>query len=97
VVPAGAPIPPECFVATKPAGAAPRPAFRALRDCAPQRTRRVQCNGDWKGGDDVCCLALLDCMLLGRGARCKKSGGRSAVEVVQHPDGDYDDENHCGE
>jgi hypothetical protein len=26
VVPGGAPMPPECFVATKPAGAAPRPA-----------------------------------------------------------------------
>jgi hypothetical protein len=30
VVPGGAPMPPECFVATKPAGAAPRPTSRRL-------------------------------------------------------------------
>jgi hypothetical protein len=30
LVPGGAPMPPECFVATKPAGAAPRPASRRL-------------------------------------------------------------------
>ena len=30
VAPEGAPMPPECFVATKPAGAAPRPASRRL-------------------------------------------------------------------
>jgi hypothetical protein len=38
---------------THPAGAAPRPAFRALRDSAPQRTRRVQCNGGAEGGDKL--------------------------------------------
>ncbi len=39
VGPGGAPLPPERFVATKPAGAAPRPAFKTPLERAPQRTR----------------------------------------------------------
>ena len=37
VVPEGAPLPPECLVATRPAGAAPRPAFATPRESAPQK------------------------------------------------------------
>jgi hypothetical protein len=36
VVPGGAPMPPGWFAATKPAGAAPRPAITTPRDGAPQ-------------------------------------------------------------
>jgi hypothetical protein len=35
VAPEGAPLPPERLVATKPAGAAPRPAFATPRESAP--------------------------------------------------------------
>ena len=35
VVPEGAPLPPGCLVATRPAGAAPRPAFATPRESAP--------------------------------------------------------------
>src|SRR5680860_1635400 len=35
VVPGGAPMPPECLVATRPAGAAPRPAHATPRESAP--------------------------------------------------------------
>jgi len=41
MVPGGAPMPPECLVATRPAGAAPRPASRRLM-MRPQWTRWVQ-------------------------------------------------------
>jgi hypothetical protein len=52
VVPGGAPAPPECFVCvTKPAGAAPRPAYATPRDGAPQWTRWAQFNGGLKGED----------------------------------------------
>src|SRR4029078_4625168 len=36
VVPEGAPLPPECLVATRPAGAAPRPAIKPPLERAPQ-------------------------------------------------------------
>jgi hypothetical protein len=35
VVPGGAPLPPECLVATRPAGAAPRPAIKTPLERAP--------------------------------------------------------------
>ena len=35
MVPGGAPMPPECLVATRPAGAAPHPAFATPRESAP--------------------------------------------------------------
>ena len=35
--PGGAPMPPECLVATRPAGAAPRPAFATPRESALQK------------------------------------------------------------
>src|SRR5665648_217432 len=35
MVPGGAPMPPECFTAMKPAGAAPRPATTTPRENAP--------------------------------------------------------------
>jgi hypothetical protein len=37
VAPGGAPLPPECLVATRPAGAALRPASRTPRESAPQK------------------------------------------------------------
>jgi hypothetical protein len=39
VVPGGAPMPPECLVASRPAGAAPHPAAATPRDDALRRTR----------------------------------------------------------
>ena len=35
VVPGGAPLPPKCLVATRPAGAAPRPAIKTPLERAP--------------------------------------------------------------
>src|SRR5665648_305525 len=39
VVPGGAPMPPECLVAKRPAGAAPRPAITTPRENAPSSGR----------------------------------------------------------
>ncbi len=51
VGPGGAPLPPGSFVATKPAGAAPRPAFKTPHERAPQRTRQQQFNRVFGTGD----------------------------------------------
>ena len=51
VVPEGAPLPPECLVATRPAGAAPRPAFTTPHDRAPQWTRCVHHKRGLDSGD----------------------------------------------
>jgi len=46
-------MPPECLLARRPAGAAPRPAIATLRESAPRRTRWMHCKRGLEGGDNV--------------------------------------------
>jgi hypothetical protein len=61
-------MPPECLVATRPAGAAPRPASRSPLETPLQRTRCAQFNAAAEAGDKL--AAIFRFALMGRrGAR----------------------------